>query len=109
MRRRSILTAVALVFVTSSKNSHAQTADRVVRVGVLQFGELTAERRRYYEGFRQELRSLGWDESRNLVLDARYADGKPDRLKELATALTATKPNLIVALGGVTTVWALRV
>ena len=42
------------------------------------------------------------------MLDARYADGKPDRLKELATALTATKPNLIVALGGVTTVWALK-
>jgi ABC-type uncharacterized transport system substrate-binding protein len=108
MRRRSILIATALALASNVKHLRAQTVDRVARVGVLQFGELTAERRRYYEGFRQELRSLGWDEGRNLVLDARYADGKPDRLKELATALTATKPNVIVALGGVTTVWALK-
>jgi len=86
----------------------AQTADRVARVGVLQFGELNAERQRYYEGFRQGLHALGWDEGHNLVLDARYADSKPDRLKELATALTATKPDVIIALGGVSTVRALQ-
>jgi putative tryptophan/tyrosine transport system substrate-binding protein len=108
LRWRSIVIASALVLAGAVMPLRAQTADRVVRVGVLQFGELTAERRQYYEGFRQELRSLGWEDGRNLVLDARYADGKPDRLKELASSLTAIKPNVIVALGGVTTVRTLQ-
>ena len=108
MRWHPILVAIALVITCAAAPLRAQTADRVARVGILQFGELTGERKRYYEGFRQELRTLGWQEDRNLVLDARYAEGRADRLKELAGTLAAAKPNVIVALGGATTVQALR-
>jgi putative ABC transport system substrate-binding protein len=34
------------------------------------------------------------------VIDYRYAEGKPDRLRGLAGELVATKPDLIFALGG---------
>ncbi len=42
------------------------------------------------------LRELDYREGRNLVFDARHADGKPERLPEVARELVASKPDVIV-------------
>jgi putative tryptophan/tyrosine transport system substrate-binding protein len=45
------------------------------------------------------LERLGYVAGRNLVIDARYAEGRPDRLPTLAAELVATTPDLILAIG----------
>ena len=51
-----------------------------------------------YDAFRQGLRELGGIEGRNLVLDVRGAEGRPDRLPALVAELLAAKPDIIVAV-----------
>jgi putative ABC transport system substrate-binding protein len=46
------------------------------------------------------LRELGYVEGRNLRLEYRYAQGRPEALADLARQLTAQNVDLILALGG---------
>ncbi|HEX4882779.1 MAG TPA: ABC transporter substrate-binding protein [Casimicrobiaceae bacterium] len=45
------------------------------------------------------LKRRGFDEGRNLVVDARYADGRLERLPALARDLVARKPDVMVVVG----------
>jgi putative tryptophan/tyrosine transport system substrate-binding protein len=47
--------------------------------------------------FRQGLTELGYIEGKNIVVEYRYADGKAERLPELAAELVGAKLDLIVA------------
>ena len=50
--------------------------------------------------FRQHLRELGYIEGKNVAMDYRFAQGKPERLGEFARELVRLKPDVLVALGG---------
>jgi ABC-type uncharacterized transport system substrate-binding protein len=76
----------------------AQQRERMRRIGVLLFGTPNTDPN--LGAFLQGLRELGYIESQNVVIDYRYAEGKPDRLRGLAGELVAIKPDLIFALGG---------
>jgi putative ABC transport system substrate-binding protein len=67
-------------------------------LGVLLFG--TPDNDPNFGAFRQGLRDLGYYESQNTVIEYRYAEGKPERLRGLAAELVAIKPDVIFALGG---------
>ena len=49
--------------------------------------------------FRQELSKLGWIEGKNITIEYRFAEGKTDRLPELAAELVRSKVDLIVTTG----------
>ena len=51
------------------------------------------------EAFRQGLRELGYVEGKNIVIECRYAEGKPDRLPALAAELVRLKVDIIVTGG----------
>jgi putative tryptophan/tyrosine transport system substrate-binding protein len=51
------------------------------------------------EAFRQGLRELGYTEGKNIIIEWRYAEGKADRLRELATELVRLKVDVIVTGG----------
>jgi putative ABC transport system substrate-binding protein len=51
------------------------------------------------DAFRQGLRELGYVEGKTVVLEHRYADGRPDRLPALAAELTRLKVAVIVTSG----------
>jgi putative ABC transport system substrate-binding protein len=52
------------------------------------------------EGIRLALRQLGYIEGQNIAIEYRYAEGKLDRLPELAAELVRLKVDIIVAAGG---------
>jgi F420-0:gamma-glutamyl ligase len=62
-----------------------QPLAKVYRVGILTTAAGSAET------LRQSLRDLGYVESRNVVLDIRDTEGKPERADDLALQLGVSK------------------
>ncbi|MDF3018259.1 MAG: hypothetical protein K0R44_3484 [Thermomicrobiales bacterium] len=60
------------------------------------------------EGFRRGLRELGWVEDRNVIVEYRWAEGRFDRLHEIADELVRLKVDVIVAPGSIYTEAAKR-
>jgi putative ABC transport system substrate-binding protein len=52
-----------------------------------------------FEGFRQGLRDLGYMEGQSIALEARFAEGKVERLPVLAAELLSLKVDVILATG----------
>lgn len=94
---RNIALAAALLAVGLSITP-VPAQGRVYRVGMLLFSTPAADPN--VPVFREALRASGYVEGRNLVLDLRYAEGKPERLKALAEELVQLRPDLIYAFGG---------
>ena len=78
--------------------SGAQQAAKVWKIGVLVSGNKASNAMRD-EALREGLRQLGYDENKNIVWEYRYAEGKTDRLPQLARELVEQKPNVIVVGG----------
>jgi putative ABC transport system substrate-binding protein len=95
-RRRFLLTALAGV-VTAPLRAAAQQA-KTYRIGYLG-GTSSATVMRPMASFREGLRTLGWTEGRDLVIEERWADGRAERLPELAAELVALKTDVIVTQG----------
>ena len=57
---------------------------------------------------KQRLNELGYVDGRSLTLDFVSADGRVDRLPDLAAGLVARRPAVILALGGAEPVFAVR-
>jgi putative ABC transport system substrate-binding protein len=48
------------------------------------------------EAFRRALRDLGWTEGRDFTIESRFADGRPERLPDLAAQLVRAPVDLIL-------------
>ena len=72
---------------------------RVYRVAFLS-GGAQSDAASSYNWFVEGLRALGYEEGRNLDLDARYAEYSAERAGKLAAEIAARKPAAIVASGG---------
>jgi putative ABC transport system substrate-binding protein len=77
-------------------SSEAQGTKKIPIVGVLSAGSATATARQH-DAFRKGLSELGWIADKNIALEFRYSDGKPDRLPSLAQELVQKKVDVIVA------------
>jgi putative ABC transport system substrate-binding protein len=95
MKRRQLLSLLSGAAVVWPVAALAQRSPPP-RVGVLLYTKTDPN----YGSFRRGLRELGYVEGQTIVLDARSAESKPERLPVLARELVATKPNLIYVLGG---------
>jgi putative ABC transport system substrate-binding protein len=69
---------------------------KVARIGALYLG--IADEESFKRGLRQGMSEQGYVEGRNVTFEFRSADGKLDRLPELATELVRLKVDVIVAL-----------
>ena len=94
--RRRFLTTIASAVVSGPFGAEAQHAEKVVRIGVLSTYPMTPPR---FGTFVTAMRDLGYVEGRNLVLDFRSADGKPDQLPALAAELVTLKVDVIMTGG----------
>ncbi len=94
--RAALTVVLALTLLASPLATEAQQAAKVARVGYLSIN-LAASPRQLHEAFRQGLRDLGYVEGRNVVIEYRDAEGKPERLPALAAELVALQVDVIVA------------
>ena len=76
----------------------AQQAAKVPRIGFL-IGSSPSANTARIEAFRQGLRELGYMEGKNIVIEFRSAEGKFDRLPELAANIVRLKVDVIVTSG----------
>jgi putative ABC transport system substrate-binding protein len=97
-RRRFLLSSLAGA-VGAPLAAGAQPADRPARLGYL-LASLTGSDPRFRQAFLQGLRDLGHVEGKNLLIEYRDADGRPERFPVLAGELVALKVDVIVAAGG---------
>ena len=94
--RRSVLACLALV----PSLGWAQPAPGKHRIGVLSAGyNPKAKDHPNFPTFFAAMRKLGYDEDRNIIYDARNADGNAARLPQLARELIAAGAQLVVVTG----------
>src|SRR5262245_2037035 len=95
--RNSLRTVlVALVLLAAGVIAEAQQAMNVPAIGFLR---LTAPSTPRLEAFRHGLRELGYIDGQNIAIKYRYAEGRNDRLPDLAAELVRLKVKVIVAVG----------
>jgi len=94
--RLAFIITLLLGGLFSPSAAGAQQAATVARIGYLSVN-LVASAPQQHEAFRQGLRDLGYVEGRNVVIEYRDAEGKPERLPALAAELVALKVDVIVA------------
>ena len=90
-----ILCAVVLAFCVSTR---AAQPTKIFRIGFLDPSTASGSAV-LVEAFRQELSNLGWIEGKNFTIEYRLAEGKNDRLPELAADLVRLKVDLILVSG----------
>jgi putative ABC transport system substrate-binding protein len=93
------LILVTVVLLALGVIANAQQPKKVFRIGYLSGVDPASDSRRS-EIIRLALRKLGYIEGQNIATEFRYAEGKRDRLPELAAELVRLKVDIIVAAGG---------
>jgi putative ABC transport system substrate-binding protein len=78
--------------------ARAQQPAKIPRIGILLVPSASSFSARV-EAFRRRLRELGYVEGKNIFIEYRYAEGKPERLPDLAADLVRLKVDVIVTTG----------
>src|SRR5262245_48776641 len=79
--------------------AEAQQAKKIPRIGYITNASLQSVAVRY-EAFRQGLHELGYGDGKNIIIEYRSAEGKPDRLPMILEELARLKVEVIVSGGG---------
>lgn len=99
MDRRKLIGGIAAF--AAARAGWAQTPGRVYRVGYLGYTAAhTPDDDRAWDAFVQRLRELGFAEGGNLVIEARYAEGRNERYLEFGAEMVALHADLVVASSG---------
>jgi putative tryptophan/tyrosine transport system substrate-binding protein len=96
MDRRAFLVGAGAVLLAAPLAVEAQGPGKSPRVGFL--GPRTrADAAPYLEPFLLGLRELGWVEGKNIFIEYRWAEGRSERLPDLAAELVGLKVDVILA------------
>jgi putative tryptophan/tyrosine transport system substrate-binding protein len=94
MKRRAFISLLGGA-ATWPLAARAQTSGKTYRIGFLGVFSY-AEYRRQVDALLMGLRQLGYDEGKNIVIHYRWAEGRYDRLPELASELAKLNVDVIV-------------
>jgi putative ABC transport system substrate-binding protein len=96
--RRKVLTVLGASTLAMPFHAFAQQAPaKIRRIGVLLFNSPQIDP---IGPLLQGLQALGYVDGKNVAIDYRFAEGKPERLPGLAAELVLLKPDVIFAYGG---------
>jgi ABC transporter substrate binding protein len=95
MRRQIMILAFLVQWFIGFAIANAQQSAKVPRIGYQGAGSYDENE----EAFRQGLRELGYVEGQNIVIEWRFAEGKPDQVPRNAAELVRLKVDVIVTGG----------
>jgi putative ABC transport system substrate-binding protein len=98
MKAKILVYALLALILTTIHLAVAQQPKKVSRIGFLSVTSPSTISDRT-EAFRQGLRELGYVEGKNIVIEWRWAEGKLDRLPDLAAEIVHLKVDIIVSPG----------
>jgi putative ABC transport system substrate-binding protein len=94
-RRKLVIALGAVGFAAPLASLAQQKPAKIPRIGLLSpFSPVDATP--WHKAFQSGLRDLGWVEGRNISIEYRYAEGKSDRLPDLAADLVRLNVDIIV-------------
>jgi putative ABC transport system substrate-binding protein len=93
-----IILALFFGVLAPSPASSGQQTGKIPLLGYLEAGSASTSGNPL-NSFRQGLRELGWIEGQNITIEYRWAEGRFDRLPELAADLVRLRVDVIVATG----------
>jgi len=106
MLRRDFITRLGAAAAALPLAARAQETRKLYRVGFL--GDSPAVFADAIEAFRRELVDLGWSEGPNIAIEYRWAEGRLERMHELAEELVRLKVDIIVVPSSIYTEVAKR-
>jgi len=96
MKKSTVPSVLVLVLLLAvAIKAEAQQLPKVPRIGILETTTSASISGRI-EALRQGLQDLGYIEGQNITIEYRYADGKSERIPDLAAELVNLKVDLIV-------------
>ncbi len=98
MTKQILIWLLLTFFVANVSVAEAQQPKKVPRIGFLAANSASTNPARR-DAFRQGLRALGYVEGKNIVIEYRYAEGKPEHLPALAAELVQLNVDIIVTAG----------
>ena len=99
MTKKILVWLFVIFFVANVSIAQAQQPAKNPRIGILVAASASTVSARV-EAFRQRLRELGYVEGKGIVIEYRYAEGKLERLPDLAVELVRLKVDVIVTSAG---------
>jgi putative ABC transport system substrate-binding protein len=96
--RRAFITSLAVGALLASRSADAQKAGSVRRIGWLSPAS-AADGLPNLEALRAGLRELGYVEGKNITVEARWADGRSERLPQLAAELVRLPVDVLCTAG----------
>jgi putative ABC transport system substrate-binding protein len=91
------IVALVITLALCEAVAEAQQTGKIFRIGYLDPSTASGSAV-LLEAFRREMTKLGWIEGKNITIEYRFADQKPERLPELAADLVSLKVDLIVTV-----------
>jgi putative ABC transport system substrate-binding protein len=102
MRRREFIALVGGAAVVWPLAARAQKTARLPRIGVLWHAGSAEEEGRYFTGFIEGLRDLGYTDGSNIILEHRFPNEMPDRFRNMAAELVSMNVDVLVSVGSQT-------
>src|SRR5215510_10233747 len=106
MRRREFIALVGSAAVVWPLAARAQKTARLPRIGVLWHAGSAEEEGRYFTGFIEGLRDLGYTDGSNIILEHRFPNEMPDRFRKMAAELVSMNVDVLVSVGSQTAFYA---
>ena len=98
IKKKIIAWALSVLLLALNGPGQAGASERIPRVGILFIG---GRDQPHLESFKQGLREHGYTEAKNIILIYRYAEGKQERLADLAAELVQEKVDVIVTTAAI--------
>ena len=102
MRKKIFCLALGAMLSALSFSVEAQRTGKIPRIGYLSSLSASSDSSRH-DAFRQGLKELGYVEEKNVAVEYEFAQGKLDRLPDLAGELVRQKVDVIVVGGSTAT------